>query len=150
ARRAGAPIRYLTLPGVELSDASGLLAFPAKSNFSGALHPLSLVNAAKARGLDVLLDVATYAGCRALSLRDCCADFAVLSFYKMFGYPTGVGALIARRDALEKLQRPWFAGGTVEYVSVKHEMHTMLNGYEAFEDGTPNFLSIAALPAAFA
>ena len=27
-------------------------------------------------------------------------DFVALSFYKMFGYPTGVGALLARRDAL--------------------------------------------------
>jgi selenocysteine lyase/cysteine desulfurase len=27
-------------------------------------------------------------------------EFVALSFYKMFGYPTGIGALIARRDAL--------------------------------------------------
>ncbi|HIQ11754.1 MAG TPA: hypothetical protein EYH29_02680, partial [Caldilineales bacterium] len=40
-------------------------------------------------------------------------DFTPISFYKMFGYPTGVGALIARREALRKLVRPWFGGGAV-------------------------------------
>jgi selenocysteine lyase/cysteine desulfurase len=31
----------------------------------------------------------------------------------MFGYLTGTGALIARRDALDRLRRRWFAGGTI-------------------------------------
>jgi molybdenum cofactor sulfurtransferase len=35
-----------------------------------------------------------------------------VSFYKMFGYPTGVGALVVKKSFLAKLQRPWFAGGT--------------------------------------
>jgi selenocysteine lyase/cysteine desulfurase len=78
------------------------------------------------------------------------ADFAALSFYKLFGHPTGVGALIARREALARLRRPWFAGGTVRYASVAAESHRLLPRHEAFEDGTPNFLSIAALEAGFA
>lgn len=41
-----------------------------------------------------------------------------VSFYKMFGYPTGVGALVAKKSFLEKLERPWFAGGNVEVVQV--------------------------------
>ncbi|MFN8451450.1 MAG: aminotransferase class V-fold PLP-dependent enzyme [Anaerolineae bacterium] len=36
-------------------------------------------------------------------------DFVALSFYKIFGYPTGIGAALARRDRLGKLHRPWFA-----------------------------------------
>src|SRR6185436_10573391 len=130
ARRAVAPVRYLPLDGeLRLQDPSsilaeeakgygGLLAFPAQSNFSGLHHPLSLVAYAKSLGYDVLLDAAAYVPAHALSLRECPADFTALSFYKLFGYPTGLGALIARRDALARLRRPWFAGGTVAWASV--------------------------------
>jgi selenocysteine lyase/cysteine desulfurase len=89
----------------------GLFAFPAQSNFSGVRHPLSLVAAAHSCGFGVLLDAASFAPGQRLSLRHHPADFVAVSFYKMFGYPTGVGALVARRDALERLSRPWFAGG---------------------------------------
>jgi selenocysteine lyase/cysteine desulfurase len=156
ARRAGASVRYLPLDAdlqlraAAFPTAAGLFAFPAQSNFSGVLHPLSLVDRARAAGMDVLLDIAAFAPSHALSLRDCKADYAVLSFYKLFGYPTGIGALIARKNALAKLRRPWFAGGTVEYASVIADAHRLRAGHGAFEDGTPDFLSIAALPAGFA
>ena len=32
-------------------------------------------------------------------------DAMAITFHKMFGYPTGVGALIARRDFLTRLKR---------------------------------------------
>ena len=150
ARRAGAEIRYIDLNREPPPAAKGLFAFPAKSNFSGALYPLSLVEDAHRRGLDVLLDAAAFAQSHALNLRDCRADFVALSFYKMFGYPTGLGALIVRHEALAKLRRPWFAGGTVMYASVQADRHRLRAGHDAFEDGTPNFLGIAALPAGFA
>lgn len=155
ARRAGAPIRVLPLDDElrlvpALTEGRGLFAFPAQSNFSGVRHPLSLVTHAKDLGYDVLLDVAAYVPSRTLSLRDVPADFAALSFYKLFGYPTGLGALIARRESLAKLKRPWFAGGTVEYASVGADLHRLKMRAEGFEDGTPNFLAIAALDAGFA
>jgi selenocysteine lyase/cysteine desulfurase len=158
ARRAGAPVRTLPLDGeLRLRDPEsfldgtrGLLAYPAQSNFSGVRHPLTLVARAQSLGYDVLLDVAGYAPSQALSLRECPADFAALSFYKLFGYPTGLGALIARREALARLRRPWFAGGTVLYASVQADTHRLRPRHEAFEDGTQNFLGIAALPAGFA
>jgi selenocysteine lyase/cysteine desulfurase len=161
ARRAGARVRYLPLdPDLRLLDAElllaeaslhgdGLVAFPAQSNFSGVQHPLDLVTKAHALGFDVLLDVAAFIPSRALSLRRCPADFAALSFYKLFGYPTGLGALVARRDALSRLRRPWFAGGTVMYASVAADAHLLRARHEGFEDGTPDFLSIAALDAGF-
>ena len=62
---------------------------------------------------------------------------------------TGVGALVARRDALEKLQRPWFAGGTVDFVSIEHDRYQLRRGHSGFEDGTPNFLSLGAVTAGF-
>lgn len=36
-----------------------------------------------------------------------------LSYYKIFGYPTGLGALLVRRDALPLLRKRFFGGGTV-------------------------------------
>jgi len=162
ARRAGAAVRYLPLDhDLRLLDAEvllaeeslrggGLVAFPAQSNFSGVQHPLDLVTKARALGFDVLLDVAAFVPSHAFSLRRCPADFAAMSFYKLFGYPTGIGALIARRDALSRLRRPWFAGGTVTYASVAADRHLLRPRHEAFEDGTPNFLGIGALEAGFA
>jgi selenocysteine lyase/cysteine desulfurase len=161
ARRAGAPVHYLPLDGELRLDTPverlvalrhshqhhGLFAFPAQSNFSGVKHPLSLVQTAQSLGYRVVLDAAALVPTARLSLRDVPADFVALSFYKMFGYPTGVGALVARKSALEELRRPWFSGGTVEYVSVQHGTHALRDGAEGFEDGTANFLSIGAVPA---
>ncbi|MEO8505967.1 MAG: aminotransferase class V-fold PLP-dependent enzyme [Acidobacteriota bacterium] len=161
ARRAGARVRYLPLddelrladpwPRLRAAGASGggLFAFPAQSNFSGVRHPLELVAQARELGFHVLLDIAAYAPSRAFSLRECPADFAALSFYKLFGWPTGLGALIARRSALANLHRPWFAGGTVDYASVQLDHHRLRAVPDAFEDGTPDFLGIAALAAGF-
>lgn len=160
ARRAGAPVHYLPLDDElrldaaecrlaelpRLRGARGLFAFPAQSNFSGVKHPLSLVRYAQGRGYRVLLDAAALVPTSRLSLRTVPADFVALSFYKMFGYPTGVGALVARRDALAELRRPWFAGGTVEFVSVQHGIHALRAGADGFEDGTADFIGIGAVP----
>jgi selenocysteine lyase/cysteine desulfurase len=159
ARRAGAPVEYVPLrddlrldhPEARLAQAGGggLFAFPAQSNFSGVQHPLSLVRTAHSLDYRVLLDAAAFLPAHGLSLRACPADFVVLSFYKMFGYPSGVGALVARRDAIEALARPWFSGGTVDYASVRLRRHQLRPMPEGFEDGTANFLDIAALEPGF-
>jgi selenocysteine lyase/cysteine desulfurase len=165
AKRGGTRIEYLPLdaslrldePEQRLASfrasagaETALFAFPAQSNFSGIKHPLHLVDRAHAMGYDVLLDAAAFAPSNPLSLRQCPAEFVALSFYKLFGYPTGVGALIARRDALTRLHRPWFAGGTVMFVSVQHDVHRLRALAEGFEDGTPDFLNIVAVPAGLA
>jgi selenocysteine lyase/cysteine desulfurase len=122
-----------------------LFAFPAQSNFSGVKHSLSLVRTAQRLGYRVLLDAASFLHSSSLSLREYPADFVALSAYKLFGYPTGVGALVARRAALAELRRPWFAGGTVEYASVQHGVHRLRADAEGFEDGTVAFTALAAL-----
>jgi selenocysteine lyase/cysteine desulfurase len=159
AARRGAEVRTVPLddelrlvdPVPVLADADPraphLFAFPAQSNFSGVKHPLALVQTAREMGYAVLLDAAAFAPTGTLRLRDVRPDFVALSFYKMFGYPSGVGALIARREALARLRRPWFAGGTVEFVSPHEPLHLLKDGAEAFEDGTPNFLAATAVPA---
>lgn len=62
----------------------------------------------------VLLDAARACSGKPPDLGAYPVDFVVLSYYKIFGYPTGVGALVARREALEKLKRRYFGGGTLE------------------------------------
>jgi selenocysteine lyase/cysteine desulfurase len=120
----------------------GLFAYPAQSNFSGARHPLAWVERAQSVGYDVLLDVAAYVPTSRLDLQAVRPEFATVSWYKVFGYPTGVGCLLARRDAMARLRRPWFSGGTIWGVSVQGGWHRLLPDEGAFEDGTVNFLSI--------
>lgn len=122
-----------------------LFAYPAQSNFSGVQHPLEWIERAHARGWDVLLDAAAYVPTNRLDLSAVKPDFVPVSFYKIFGYPTGIGALIARKQALEKLHRPWFAGGTITVASVQGGRYYLAEGAAAFEDGTVNYLDIPAV-----
>lgn len=124
---------------------ANLLAYPAQSNFSGVRHSLGLVAEARSKGWDVLLDAAAFVPTGRLDLAAVQPDFVSLSFYKMFGYPTGVGALLIRRATFAKLKRPWFAGGTVNFVSVQGRAHVLSPSEAAFEDGTLNYLSIPAV-----
>jgi selenocysteine lyase/cysteine desulfurase len=122
-----------------------LFAFPAQSNFSGVKHPLDLVEQAHDLGWHVLLDAAAFVPTNRLDLGRVKPDYVTISFYKMFGYPTGVGCLLVRDRGLAALRRPWFAGGTVNFASVQGRAHILSPGEAGFEDGTLNFLSIPAV-----
>ncbi len=122
-----------------------LFAYPAQSNFSGVQHPLEWIESAHAHGWDVLLDAAAFVPTNPLDLASVHPDFVPVSFYKMFGYPTGIGALIARKEALRKLHRPWFAGGTITVASVQGDKFYLAEGPSAFEDGTLDYLDIPAV-----
>ena len=158
ARARGAAITYIPVvpPDMrvdrsEVDDAlsqgggHGLFPYPAQSNFSGVQHDLDWISAAQAKGWDVLLDAAAFVPTNRLDLTRWRPDFVVVSFYKIFGYPTGVGALIARRSVLARLHRPWFAGGTITVASVGADQYHLASGASGFEDGTPNFSSLAAV-----
>ena len=153
ARRHRGRRRYVPLapPELRIADEAvaaalrprrGLFAFPAQSNFTGVQHPLHWVETAHEAGYDVLLDVAAYLPTNPLDLSRVKPDFVPISWYKVLGYPTGVGCLVARREALAKLRRPWFAGGTIAAVSVGTEWHQLAPDETAFEDGTLDFLHI--------
>jgi selenocysteine lyase/cysteine desulfurase len=122
-----------------------LFAYPAQSNFSSVKHPLEWIEKAHAHGWDVLLDAAAFVPTSPLDLSRVKPDFVPISFYKMFGYPTGIGALLARKTALEKLHRPWFAGGTITVASVQGGKYYLAEGAAAFEDGTLDYLNIPAI-----
>ncbi|XP_068597270.1 molybdenum cofactor sulfurase isoform X2 [Brachionichthys hirsutus] len=133
-----------------------LFCYPAQSNFSGRKYPLSYVEGIQARRLYpacehrgrwlVLLDAASHACCSPLSLRDCPADFVPISFYKMFGFPTGLGALLVRRDAASTLKKAYFGGGTAAAYLVGEDYYVhVANVSDRFEDGTVSFLDIIAV-----
>ena len=160
ARTRGAAVQYVPVLPPELRmdeeklaamlrganpSAHNLFAYPAQSNFSGVQHTLSWIEQAQSLGWDVLLDCAAFVPTNRLDLGQIHPDFVTISFYKMFGYPTGVGALLARRSALAKLKRPWFAGGTITVASVQGDKHFLHEGAEGFEDGTINFLTLPAV-----
>ncbi len=159
ARAAGTPTCYLPIvpPDLRIDEDSitscmcqrrdeqnKLFVYPSQSNFSGVQHPLEWIELAHSRGWDVVLDAAAFVPTNRLDIARWRPEFVPVSFYKMFGYPTGIGALIARRDALEKLRRPWFAGGTITVASVQADQHFLHIGPAGFEDGTLNY---ACLPA---
>lgn len=122
-----------------------LFAFPAQSNVSGIKHPLQYIEKAHQNGWDVLLDSAAFVPSNTLDLQVVKPDFATVSFYKIFGYPTGLGCLLMRKEKMHKLVKPWFAGGTVSLTSVNFPGHFLLNNHERFEEGTVNYLDIPAI-----
>jgi molybdenum cofactor sulfurtransferase len=160
ARAKGAAVTYVpvTPPELQIDEArlmaeldtpnpSGrnLFAYPAQSNFSGVQHDLEWIGYAQGQGWDVLLDASAFVPTNPLDLARWRPDFVTVSFYKMFGYPTGLGCLIARRSTLAGLKRPWFAGGAITIASVQGDGHYLAEGAAGFEDGTVNFLNIPAV-----
>ena len=96
-----------------------LFAFPGECNFSGQKLDLQLIDlfqsgrAGRASSTGewcVLLDAAKLAATSRVDLSKHPVDFMCISFYKMFGYPTGLGALLVRRcpmrPACWRLQSP--------------------------------------------
>jgi molybdenum cofactor sulfurtransferase len=160
ARAQGATVTYIpvVLPEMRVENAElerqldraqpeehNLFAYPAQSNFSGVQHPLEWIAQARAKGWDVLLDAAAFTPTNRLDLDRWRPDFVVQSFYKIFGYPTGVGCLLAQKAALVKLRRPWFAGGTITVASVQGDKHYPAQNEAAFEDGTMDYLALPAV-----
>ncbi|CAG8544508.1 7079_t:CDS:10 [Ambispora leptoticha] len=135
-----------------------LFAYPAQCNFSGMRFPLDwsrkikqTFNTANKKTL-VLLDAAAYTTSSPLSLAEPenSPDFVTISFYKLFGYPTGLGALILKKELNPILKKRYFGGGTV--TSVVWDMNWQMfhdRLCERYEDGTINFLNIISLGHAF-
>jgi selenocysteine lyase/cysteine desulfurase len=160
ARSKGASVTYVPITAPELRIdkdrlleqlnkpnilGSNLFVYPAQSNFSGVQHSLEWIAQAQALGWDVLLDAAAFIPTNSLDLSVVHPEFVPISFYKMFGFPTGAGCLIAKKTVLRKLRRPWFSGGTIEVASVQGDTYNLSEGARAFEDGTINYLLLPAI-----
>ncbi|KAK9275964.1 hypothetical protein L1049_023239 [Liquidambar formosana] len=140
-------------------NAYNLFAFPSECNFSGERFSLDLVKIIKEDSERIVGDSSFSKGCWMVLIdaaKGCItgppdlskypADFVVISFYKLFGYPTGLGALIVRNEAVKLLKKTYFSGGTVAASIADIDFVKRREGFEElFEDGTTSFLSIASI-----
>lgn len=71
------------------------------------------------------MDASSYVSTNELDLDTYSPDFVAISFYKMFGYPTGLGALLVNNETgITVLRRKkYFGGGTVEVVFAHKRYH---------------------------
>ena len=122
-----------------------LFAFPAQSNVSGAQHSLDWIRRAHEKNWDVLLDAAAFVPTSVLDLSLVDPDFVSLSFYKIFGYPTGLGCLLVKKSKFNKLKKPWYAGGTITLSAVTYSNFFLKQDHERYENGTINYLDIPAI-----
>ncbi|OWM89521.1 hypothetical protein CDL15_Pgr024269 [Punica granatum] len=140
-------------------DTYSLFALPSECNFSGVRFNLDLVKMIKEDSENVLggsgfhrnkwmvlIDAAKGCATQKVDLSRYPADFVAISFYKLFGYPTGLGALIVQKESANLLRKKYFSGGTVaasiadiDFVKRREDVE------ESFEDGTTSFLSIASI-----
>ena len=97
-----------------------LFAYTGQSNITNSKPPLAVLAHAASRGFTTLLDAAALAPTTPIDLTLNPVDAVAVSFYKMFGFPTGIGALVLAPGigAWLREKRPWFAGGTVDVVQV--------------------------------
>ncbi|CAL1547716.1 unnamed protein product [Lymnaea stagnalis] len=154
----GELINALRNPG-GCAHTHSLLAYPAQSNFSGKKYPLQWIKEIQENGLGipgrstaasekwfVLLDAASYVSTNKLNLSESKPDFVTISFYKIFGYPTGLGALLVNKRAWNTLKKTYFGGGTVAMSTAKERFQVFRETlHDRFEDGTLPFLSIISL-----
>lgn len=128
-------------------DSNSLFTMAAQCNFSGFKYPLGLVNKIQAnKNWYVCLDAASYVATNHLDLSKSAADFVCFSFYKIFGYPTGLGALLVSRRGQELLRKKYYGGGTVQIAMAQENWHVKRQRFhDRFEDGTIPFLSIIAV-----
>lgn len=125
-----------------------LVAAVHVSNLDGYEAPArELVALAHDHGARVLLDGAQAAGHAPVDLARLGADFYAVSVHKMLG-PTGVGALLARPDALALLS-PFLTGGDT-VARTTYESAELLEGPERFEAGLQNYAGLVAVEPAIA
>ncbi|GAB1301510.1 Molybdenum cofactor sulfurase [Apodemus speciosus] len=98
----------------------------------------------------VLLDAASYVSTAPLDLSAHQADFVPVSFYKIFGLPTGLGALLVNQRVAPLLRKGYFGGGTAAaYLAGEDFYIPRPSVAERFEDGTISFLDVIALKHGF-
>ncbi|MFT3817363.1 MAG: aminotransferase class V-fold PLP-dependent enzyme [Rubrivivax sp.] len=156
ARRSGAVLRIL-LPDAEgrlhvrdlaplLNARTRVFALTACANATGERPPYEalLALAAEAGALTVL-DAAQAAGHAVPDLSAIACDLMAFSGHKMYG-PMGIGALVGRRAALERLTPLRLGGDMVERVGYADAAFAALPA--RLEGGTPNVGGAVGMAAA--
>jgi cysteine desulfurase/selenocysteine lyase len=129
-----------------LTDKTKIVAITHMSNVLGTITPVKeIVRIAHERGIPVLIDGSQGAVHCDVDVRDLDVDFYVVTGHKLYG-PTGIGALYAKKQWLEKL--PPYAGGGEMIETVTFETVTYGVPPQRFEAGTPPIVEAIGLGAA--
>ncbi|MHC4846522.1 MAG: aminotransferase class V-fold PLP-dependent enzyme [Planctomycetota bacterium] len=153
ARRTGAELVVLPVDAqgrlaqpVALPENAAFLAATRVSNALGTIVDTdTLVAAAHAAGVPVLLDVTQAAGHLPLDEGSRAADFLALSAHKMYG-PMGLGVLRGRAARLAEMEPVSFGGEMVTHVRARDA--DWQDPPLRFESGTPPVAEAAAFVAA--
>eukprot|EP00918_Siedleckia_nematoides_P076423 GHVU01167023.1.p1 GENE.GHVU01167023.1~~GHVU01167023.1.p1 ORF type:complete len:277 (+),score=52.50 GHVU01167023.1:25-855(+) len=93
-----------------------------------------------------LVDAAAFVPMKYLDASLYPADFIAISFYKMMGYPSGLGALVLNNESSHTLKKKYFGGGSVVAAACESRWcKQKADTTHRFEDGTVSFLSIVSL-----
>ena len=121
----------------------GLVAITHMSNVLGTVTPAARIAAlAHEHGARILFDGSQAVVHRAVDVQALGADFYVFTGHKLYG-PTGIGAMYAKRELLERM--PPFMGGGDMIGSVSFERSTWAEIPHKFEAGTPPILEAIGL-----
>ena len=96
-----------------------------------------------------MLDAAKAAATGPVDVAGSGAALCCVSFYKLFGEPTGLGALLVRRDMARLLRTGdgYFGGGSVAAVLAASDFHLpRAAAAAALAHGTMHYRGAAALP----
>ena len=153
-------INVVTPPSSQSSTgtANNLFIYPGEENFAGKKYPLDWINKFANTNIGqkfnsgrwfTCLDAAAFLPTNRLDLTKYPADFVVMSFYKIFGYPN-IGALIVKNSVVPMMRKMGFSGGSVVMATCGTDYALLQpRGCSRFEDGTVPFLSIIALHQGF-
>ena len=156
AARTGATLRFIPVDDAGalvldeldalLTERTRLVAFSHVSNVLGTIQPVDrIVARAREVGALTLLDACQSAPHLPVDVRALGVDFAAVSGHKMLG-PTGIGALVGRRELLEALP-PFLTGGSM-ITTVTMEASEYLPPPHRFEAGTQRISQAIGLAAA--
>lgn len=133
-----------------------LLVFSAECNFGGSSPDYkSIIATARESGWFTMLDIAKAASTLPIVLREANPDFASMSFYKIFGEPTGLGSLFVKRSSIPLLfesvknKRHYVGGGTVNLLLVEQDYLSQTESVAALKSGTSHFRGILSLSHGF-
>ena len=129
-----------------IDKSTALVAIHHTTNTTGMRAPLEkIVKAAHDAGALVLIDGAQGVPHARVDFKKLGADFLAFSGHKMCG-PTGIGCLVGKREAFEKLDTFIVGGETVETVSLKEVKWKAAP--KRFEGGVQNYAGAMGLAAA--
>ncbi len=128
-----------------LSPKTKIAALSYVSNALGTVSPVKeMIKLAHEKDIPVLLDGAQAVPHLPVDVLDLGCEFFVFSAHKVYG-PTGIGAVYARKDILEKMPPYQGGGDMIAYVTFEKTTYNKIP--HKFEAGTPNIAGVIGMGA---